>query len=156
MVNLSWLSDQISNGVKNVSTFYRNNFSTVADALDQVGLKDNPMRTAADFIDDEITQKSDLRGAETETFLRGLPIVGGVINGIEGVNQLEDLYNRTGKIPAYPGSNSPGAAGIGSAIGQLTRKIEDGSNSLHTFYSGEPEMNMWSDGSKRFGWQRMI
>lgn len=101
----------------------------------------NGLRDVADFMQNEIVNKADLRGAELETFLKGLPIVGGVINGFEGINQLEDLYRRTGKVPAYPGANSPGAAGIGSSLSQLTRKIEDGSNSLHEFYSGEPEVD---------------
>lgn len=112
---------------------------TIAPATKPIA--SNGLRDVSDFMQNEIVNKSDLRGAQLETFLGGLPIVGGVIRGLEGASQLEDLYNRTGKVPAYPTLNSTGASGLGSTLGQLTRKIENGSNSLHEFYSGEPEVD---------------
>lgn len=63
------------------------------------------------------------------------------MRGIEGINQLEDLYSKTGKLPAYPGASGVGAGGIGSAVGQLSRKIENGSHDLAEFYSGDRDIN---------------
>lgn len=93
-----------------------------------------------DFIDDEVS-KADLRGAEITSFLRGLPIVGNMIGGIEGVNQLEDLYNRTHKVPEYPGSTGVGAQGLASAATGISRKIEDGLHDLGEYYSGDRDLN---------------
>lgn len=163
MVNLSDVSDFFSKGVKKLGTFYRNNYSAANKIINAVtGIENSPATDIADFIDREVVDKSDLRGAEVETFLRGFPIVGGIINGAEGINQLEDLYRNTGKVPAYPGASSPGAAGLGSSLSQLTRKIEDGSNSLHEFYTGEPELSPWDKSAQvkyapdLRGWKTLI
>lgn len=93
-----------------------------------------------DFVESEMA-KSDLRGAELESFVSGLPIVGNVIKGVEGVNQLEDLYNNTGKIPEYPGVSGVGAQGLASAATGIARKIEEGSNDLGEYYSGDRDLN---------------
>lgn len=93
-----------------------------------------------DFMESEMA-KSELRGAEATTFLKGLPYVGGVVSGIDGINELEDLYNNTGKVPAYPGASSPGAQGLASAATGIARKIEDGVNDLGTYYSGDVNLN---------------
>lgn len=93
-----------------------------------------------DFIDDEVS-KAGLRGAEITSFLRGLPIVGNMIGGIEGVQQLEDLYNNTGKVPAYPGSSGVGAQGLAQAGVGIARKIEEGLNDLGEYYSGDRNLN---------------
>lgn len=116
----------------------KNPFTTVPATK---SVASNGLRDVSDYMQNEIVDKADLRGAQLQTFLKGVPIVGGLLNGIEGMYQLEDLYDRTGKVPAYPSSNSPGGAGIASSLASLTRKIEDGSHSLHTFYSGEPEVD---------------
>lgn len=82
--------------------------------------------------------KSELRGAQIEGFVSGLPVAGDIVRGIEGVNQMEDLYNNTGKVLHYPGANSLGTSSLGHTIPELSRKIEDGSHDLATFYSGDP------------------
>lgn len=113
------------------------------------GLASNTTDKVADWWQDEVVNKKDLRGAQTETFLSGLPIIGGVIRGLEGANSLEDLYKRTGKVPAYPGTSPVGAGGLGSAVGQLARKIEDGTNDLAQFYAGE-DVNTNSERAWRY------
>lgn len=103
------------------------------------GLAANTTDKIADLYRDEVSNKSDLRGAETETFLSGLPYVGDMLRGIEGVNQLEDLYAKTGKLPAYPASQGLGAGAVGHSIGQIAQKVADGKNDLYEYYSGSPD-----------------
>lgn len=93
-----------------------------------------------DFIDDEVS-KAGLRGAEITSFMRGLPIIGNMIGGVEGVQQLEDLYKNSGKVPAYPGSSGPGAQGLAHAGVGVARKIEEGLNDLGAYYSGDVNIN---------------
>lgn len=128
---MSWVSDGASwlykTGMENIPA------KRVFDAF---GAKN----AYTDFIDSEI-QKSDLRGAEIASFARGLPIIGGIVGGVEGVQQLEDLYNNTGKIPAYPGSSGPGAQGLAQAGVGVARKIEEGLNDLGEYYAGDRNLN---------------
>lgn len=123
---MSWLSDLTSNIVRSYS-----DISAFTSSLG--GLIENPI---SDFWKDT-SQKADLRGAQLEGFASGLPVVGDVIRGAEGVTQMEDLYNRTGKVPAYPGSQSLGTGSLGHSLSEaLNRKIEDGTHDLYQFYSG--------------------
>lgn len=128
---MSWLSDGASwlykNGMKNIPAYRM---------FDTFGAKN----AYTDFVESEMA-KSDLRGAEIETFVRGLPYIGGIVGGVEGVQQLEDLYDNTGKIPAYPGSTGVGAQGLASAAAGITRKIEEGSHDLGEYYSGDRDLN---------------
>lgn len=128
---MSWLSDGASwmykNGMKNIPAYRM---------FDTFGAKN----AYTDFVDSEIA-KADLRGAELESFVSGFPIVGNIIKGVEGVNQLEDLYNNTGKIPEYPGTSGVGAQGLASAATGITRKIEEGSHDLGEYYSGDRDLN---------------
>lgn len=129
MVNLSWISDSLSD-------MYSSNLKKTTWLFDAFGAKN----AYTDFVESEIA-KADLRGAEAETFMKGLPIIGGVVNGIDGIQELEDLYNNTGKVPAYPASNSPGAQGLASAATGITRKIEDGLHDLGEYYAGDRDLN---------------
>lgn len=122
-----WLSGQINTYGKNLETVW----SLGGTAKNQV----------SDFFRDEVTNKSDLRGAQVDSFLGGLPLVGNFIRGIEGVNQLEDLYNRTGKVPAYPSIQGVGAGALAHGVSDIARKIEGGSHDLAEFYSGDREIN---------------
>ncbi len=98
--------------------------------------------------------KAPLRGTEVESFLSGLPIIGGVVRGIEGINQLEDLYDRTGKTVAYP-SQVAGASGLGHALTGVTRKIEDGVHDLGSFYAGEDMLPIPSSQNQlMYGWNQ--
>lgn len=94
---------------------------------------------ASDWFQNEIKNKSDLRGAQLETFISGLPYAGDFLRGIEGVNRLEDLYNNTGKVPEYPSLSGVGAGAAGHAISQGISKIMDGKNDLYEYYSGTPD-----------------
>lgn len=96
---------------------------------------------ASQWMKNEISNKADLRTAQILGFGSGFPILGGLINGWQGAVQMEDLYNNTGKVPAYPGLQSLGTGGIGSAVSQAMR-IADGSNDLYRYYAGEPDQ--WS------------
>lgn len=121
-----WLSKEIGNYGKNLETVW--------------SLGGNARNSVSNFFRDEITNKADLRGAQLDSFLGGVPLVGNFIRGIEGVNQLEDLYNRTGKVPAYP-SQGPGAGALAHGVADITRKIEGGSHDLAEFYSGDRDIN---------------
>lgn len=122
-----WLSGEINRYGKNLETVW----SLGGSAKNQV----------SDFFRDEVTNKSDLRGAQVDSFLGGVPLVGSFIRGIEGVNQLEDLYNRTGKVPAYPSLQGVGAGALAHGLSDIARKIEGGSHDLAEFYSGDREIN---------------
>lgn len=93
------------------------------------------------FFENEVVNKADLRGAQIESVLSGVPYVGDFLKGIEGVSQYEDLYNRTGKVPHYPALQSGGAGSLGHGLTDITRKIEGGSHDLAEFYSGDREIN---------------
>lgn len=69
--------------------------------------------TGRNFIDDTY---SDLNLAKMETFMSGFPIIGGVVNGINGSRQLEDYYNNTGYLPRYGPLQMAGASGLGRAV----------------------------------------
>lgn len=126
---MSWLTSTLGDiydwGVKN------NLVSLAGRGLEAVGVHND----VADWVRAE-SSKKDLRGTEIATGLNGLPIIGDVTRGIEGINQLEDLYNRTGKTVAYS-SQTSGASGLGHALAGITRKIEDGSHDLGEYYAGE-------------------
>lgn len=93
------------------------------------------------FFENEVVNKSDLRGAQVESVLSGLPYAGDLLKGIEGVSQYEDLYNRTGKVPRYPALQSGGAGSLGHLADSLSRKIEDGSHDLAEYYSGDRSLS---------------
>lgn len=126
---MSWVSDSLSD-------MYSSQLKKSKWLFDAFGAKN----AYTDFIDSEI-EKSDLRGAEATSFISGLPIVGGLVKGVEGIQQLEDLYKNTGKTTAYPGSSGPGAQGIAQAGVGIARKIEDGLNDLGEYYAGDPNLN---------------
>lgn len=121
--NKGW--SDIWNGASNVANFLTGSKTNVASML-------------RDAHNDEL-KKSDLRGAQTETFLSGLPYIGDFLRGVEGVFRLEDLYNATGKIPAYPASQGVGAGAAGHAFSQAVSKIADGKNDLYEYYTGSPD-----------------
>lgn len=136
MVNLSWLSDRYSDFVDVVGKAGK-----AAANYSPAGLIANAFsggqNDVANFFQSEFVDKKDLRGAELLSFMSGIPIVGGINRGIDGINQLEDLYNSTGKVPQYPAASGVGAGGLGQSVGKLARKIENGTNDLSEYYSGE-------------------
>lgn len=109
--------------------FENNPFSTV---------KPSSNNDVSKFFEEE-AKKADLRGAEISSFLSGLPLIGNVIKGFDGINQLEDLYNNTGKVPEYPASQGLASSALGKGIGGISRKIENGTHDLFHFYSGDQD-----------------
>lgn len=134
---MSWLSDVASNIYKGYSDVGKFTWSLG-------GLAENDLSR---FWENE-SNKSQLRGAQIEAGISGIPGVSDVIRGIEGINKMEDLYNNTGKVVRYPGSDTLGASGLGHSIPSLDRKIEDGSHDLAHFYSGDPQMMDWTHWNK--------
>lgn len=122
-----WLSGEIGRYGRNLETVW--------------SLGGNAKNSVSDFFRDEVANKADLRGAQVDSFLGGVPLLGNFIRGIEGVNQLEDLYNRTGKVPAYPSTQGVGASSLAHGVSDIVRKIEGGSHDLAEFYSGDREIN---------------
>lgn len=133
---MSWISDALG---YTVDAFGKAMKSTVGDFSIAGNLSKaiTGSNQISDFYQNEFINKSSLRGAQFETFLSGLPGVGGIVKGIDGIQQLDDLYNNTGKVPAYPGAQTTGASGIGKALGGVVRKIEDGVHDLADYYAGE-------------------
>lgn len=121
------------------STMWRSAGDATKFVTGSRGLATHTTDKVADFYDREISKKSDLRGAETESFLSGLPFVGDFLRGVEGVSRLEDLYNNTGKLPAYPAGGGVGAGAIGHSVGQIAQKIADGKSDLYEYYAGSPD-----------------
>lgn len=115
--------------MSDVSKFFESFLNGVNDAYHAVG----PKGVKPLFVDDG---KNDLRGAQLEQILGGVPGVGDFLRGIEGANQLEDLYNSTGKTPAYPAIQNSGMGGLGHLASKVS-KIESGSHDLYKYYSGE-------------------
>lgn len=138
---MSWLSD----GASKVSKGFGKTFSKMSEySVPGLAMKAAGMNNAiSDFYEREFVDKADLRGAEAVSFASGLPIVGGIVRGVEGVNQLEDLYNNTGKVPEYPGSSGPSAQGLASAATGISRKIEEGSHDLGEYYSGDTTLDQF-------------
>lgn len=145
MVSLSWITDYLRDytpaGIlkKGVDTL------TAGLSYDLQG-HDSPIangvRDVADLWQEEVTDKTDLRLAQTESVLSGIPIVGSIIRGVEGAQQLEDYYNNTGQTPQYPAGTSLSAAGVGAGISSLGSTIAGGQSqgykagkmSLEDFY----------------------
>lgn len=85
----------------------------------------------------------ELFDARLKSFLSGVPYVGSFVQAYDQSQMLEDLYKRTGKVPAYAGYSSIGYGGLGNAVGNTARavanRIADGSNDLYQYYAGEPD-----------------
>lgn len=84
----------------------------------------------------------ELFEARLKTFLSGVPFVGPMVQSYEQSQMLEDLYKRTGKVPAYPASSGIGYGGVGHIASNAAAgvaKIASGKHDLYEFYSGEPD-----------------
>lgn len=128
---MSWLSDAFGN----VAKFYG---QVNHDVWSLGGHLENDLSR---FFTNEVANKSDLRGTQAEAVLSGVPLVGDLLRGVEGATQLEDLYNKTGKTAEYPALQNMGMSSLGHLAGDITKKIEGGTNDLAEFYSGDREIN---------------
>lgn len=128
---MSWLSDAFGN----VSKFYG---QFAHDIWSVGGHFENDMSR---FFTNEVANKSDLRGSQVEAVLSGVPVVGDILRGVEGATQLEDLYNRTGKLAQYPALQNMGMSSLGHLAGDISKKIEGGTHDLAEFYSGDRDLN---------------
>lgn len=126
---MSWLSDRFNDATYGWGKAWQN-ITSVG------GLLNNDVSR---FFENEIVNKSQLRGSQLESILGGVPVVGQIIKGIEGANQLEDLYNTTGKIAAYPAVQGGAAAALGSGAAKLPGKIENGVHDLFQYYAGHKD-----------------
>lgn len=124
-------------GAKVVSD-YGSKISDIANTYNSFAHGSKGLGQASKDFWDEQSQKSDLRGAQLESVVSGLPIVGDFLRGVEGATKLEDLYNNTGKVPAYPASQNLGASSLGYGAAAVAR-IAEGSNDLYEYYSGSPD-----------------
>ena len=136
MVNLSWMANSIGD-------WYSQQLRAGRSWLGGVS-------GVSDFLNSEI-DKSQLRGAEIEGVLSGLPIVDNFVRGINGIQQMEDLYNNTGKVVNYAGSNNLGTSGLGRGLETVANKIADGTHDLHQFYSGDSD-DLWKQLSTKSNW----
>jgi len=134
---MSWMSDFFGGYVSGLGNVYKGAVHGVTGGAGYA-------RNVEDFIQREFVDKASLRGAEVDSVLSGLPLVGNFFKGLDGVNSLEDLYNNSGKVPSYPASQNSGASGsgLGKSIPGLARKIENGVNDLYQFYTGEKDLTL--------------
>lgn len=126
---MSWLSDRFNDVTYGWGKAWQN-FTSVG------GLLNNDVSR---FFENEIVNKSQLRGSQLESILGGVPVVGQILKGIEGANQLEDLYNSSGKVAAYPAAQNGAAAALGKGLSKLPGKIEDGVHDLFQYYTGQKD-----------------
>lgn len=97
------------------------------------------------LLEESIGANDPLFEARTKSFLSGLPVIGPMVQAYDRSQQLEDYYKNTGKVPSYPGINSPGGgysqlgSVVGNGIAAMVGKIADGTNDLYQFYAGEPD-----------------
>lgn len=131
---MSWLQDYYAGATKtfgDVGSWILDNLAVGPGAGNMSSL-------VSDFYKNQISAKASLRSSQFLEAMSGVPIVGSFIRGVQGVNQLEDLYNNTGRTSNYAGSGVSGASGIGSGLSTLG-KIADGAHDLYQFYAGEPD-----------------
>lgn len=146
---MSWFSDATGSVAKFLGDSRKNIYNSVGNVANDISKFYDPhgvmslaakgSKDVAQFYQNEYSNKADLRGSEIESLLSGVPVVGDVLRGVNGVQQMEDLYNNTGKTAAYPASQNLGASGVGYGAQSLVRKIEDGRNDLYQYYAGEPD-----------------
>lgn len=126
---MGWLRDIASEGVKLSGNAWK--FGTSLG-----GLAENDVSR---FFEREMIDKSDLRGAEIVSAMSGVPLVGDIIKGINGINQMEDLYSRTGKVSEYGTTSSGNSSGLGKGLDKLSAKIERGTHDLFEHYAGSKD-----------------
>lgn len=126
---MGWLTDLASGGVRLSGKAWK--FGTSLG-----GLAENDVSR---FFEREMIDKSDLRGAEVVSAMSGVPLVGDIIKGINGINQMEDLYSRTGKVSEYGTTSSGNSSGLGKGIDKLSGKIEGGTHDLFEHYAGSKD-----------------
>ena len=125
---MGWLTDAVSN-------YYGNWANAYKEVSSFGGLARNDV---SKFFEDE-QKKQELRGAEFVSALSGVPVLGNIIQGINGINQMEDLYARTGKVSEYGTLSSGNASGLGKGIDKLPGKIERGTHDLFEHYAGSKD-----------------
>lgn len=124
---------------------YSNDRERISKASDtQSGYNDVADMMENMFEDHRTEDQKALQEARVTSFLSGMPLIGGFIQGTESARQLEDYYKNTGMLPKYPGRSSIGYGGLGSAVGNTAMSlIPDGKNDLYQFYTGEPDRMMY-------------
>lgn len=73
-----------------------------------------------------IEERAKLRSAQINAIGSGVPVLGGILRGFEGVEKLEDYYKNSGFLPEYQFSDYFGAGGLGSALGYALGNHGDG------------------------------
>lgn len=92
------------------------------------------------------TNEAKMNDARIESFLSGLPIIGGFVRGYNQARYMEDYYKNTGMVPNYPGLSMSGYSGLGNVTGNLALSalsggrsagynVKEGTNDLLTFYN---------------------
>lgn len=89
-----------------------------------------------------------IREASALSFMSGLPLIGGVIRGVQSARYMDDYYRNSGFIPSYPGLNDPygGYSGLGRSAGNIASSllsptgsagynVKEGTNDLMKFYN---------------------
>lgn len=136
--------------VNGIGSYYSDWMNFYKEASSLGGLAHNDVSR---FFESE-QSKGDLRGAEIVSALSGVPIVGNIIQGINGINQIEDLYARTGKVPEYGTTSTGNASGLGKGLDKLAGKIESGTHDLFKHYAGtqdDTEESLHEKGIMKYG-----
>lgn len=134
-------------GKGNAGKHYGNGSTNERSRTSESGFSSEGYNNVEDFYntmtrDLRTEDQKQLQEAQVKSFLGGVPIVGGFVKGVESAKQMEDLYNSTGKTPAYPALSGTGFGGVASAASNLAfsaNRIANGFNDLYHFYSGEPD-----------------
>lgn len=126
----SWANDYLFRPMWKVTGDYLDNFYSVGH------LWDNDLSR---FFAREFSDKAELRGAQEEAALSGIPILGDFLRGVGAIQQMDDLYNRTGKTAAYSANQNLGAAALGYGGAAASQLIRDGTTDLYQYYAGVPD-----------------
>lgn len=140
---MGWLVDGIG-------SYYSDWMNAYKEVTSLGGLAHNDV---SKFFESE-QSKGDLRAAEVVSALSGVPVVGNIIQGINGINQIEDLYANTGKVPEYGTIPSGNASGLGKGLDKLAGKIESGTHDLFQHYAGtkdDTEESLHEKGIMKYG-----
>lgn len=97
----------------------------------------------ADLLKESIgADNPELFEARLKSFLSGVPYIGPMVQAYDQAQMFEDLYKKTGKVPAYAAISGIGYGGVGSVAANTASgmaKIAGGTHDLYEFYSGEPD-----------------
>lgn len=116
-------------------------FQDYADFVSKIPIVGSSFKPIAQAV-----KNNDMDSARVQSFISGLPFLGGVVRGIDQARYAEDYYRNTGMAPKYP-SLAPGYSGLSTGLGNVAMaaasrlgggsgyNVKEGTNDLLSFYN---------------------